>query len=188
MATTWNLVDVRETPATQTDEDRQNVPEVDQVSEGSQNKWSEPKERVEDGSGNEVANDRPTEAGDEKAAKEKEQAQSAAPEAPGASMPGAPGASTPEVPQVSYISTRVFDADYNILDRNVDEVHAQVLQVQRGESQEATPGGDLTLDLTWLLMGANPRTIGWDERQLLGFDFPVWRPNCETLERKLSIQ
>jgi len=173
MTTAWNVVDVTETPATQSDEERQNVPEVDQVL---------------DGSGNEVANDRPREAGDEQESKENEQAQSAAPGAPGASMPGAPEASTPEVPTVSCISTRVFDADYNILDRSVDELHAQALQVQRGELQAPTAGGELTLDLTWLLVGANPRTMNWDERQLLQFDFPVWRPNCETLERKHSIQ
>ena len=77
----------------------------------------------------------------------------------------------------SQLPACVLDADYNVLGWNVDAVQAKVLQMRGAESPRARPW-DLNADLTWLLIGANPKTMGWNDRQILQVNFPVKRPNC----------
>jgi len=83
----------------------------------------------------------------------------------------------------------VFDADYNMLECSLDEVHEKVLKVHTGSPVANSPPEGMTADLTWLLIGANARTIGWNERQILQVDFAVWNLSCWSIEAQtLSVK
>jgi len=74
------------------------------------------------------------------------------------------------------VAHRVFNTNYEVLESDVDQMHAEVLKVSEGSTGLSGPTlfhGDTTADLTWLLAGASPRTMGWLERQIFQIDFPA---------------
>jgi hypothetical protein len=84
-------------------------------------------------------------------------------------------------PGPQEVGDRIFNASYKMLDSDVDEMHSKVLQASPGSLSAPLSNGNLATDLTWLLAGASPRTMGWQEKQLLQIDFPAWALKACTL-------
>jgi hypothetical protein len=81
---------------------------------------------------------------------------------------------TEQGPEV--VADRVFNTNYEVLESDVDQMHAEVLKVSEGSTGLSGPTllrGDLTADLTWLLVGASPRKMKWEDKQIFQIDFPA---------------